>query len=94
MGFGGQFMILFWILVMLEILRERYARDEIIREEYEQKRRDLEPPARGKPPGFRGQASRLGNHHVRTLRHERQRCDAPRQAAAKTERRPGRDRRT
>lgn len=29
----------------LEILRERYARGEIDREEYEQKRRDLEPPA-------------------------------------------------
>jgi uncharacterized membrane protein len=29
----------------LEILRERYARGEINREEYEQKRRDLEPPA-------------------------------------------------
>jgi uncharacterized membrane protein len=27
------------------ILRERYARGEIDREEYEQKRRDLEPPA-------------------------------------------------
>ena len=70
MGFGGPFMILFWILVIvgivilvkwlgdqssagrasrdksaLEILRERYARGEINREEYEQKRRDLEPPA-------------------------------------------------
>ena len=70
MGFGGFFMILFWILVIagvvvlvkwlvdqlsadegsrdkspLEILRERYARSEINREEYEQKRRDLEPPA-------------------------------------------------
>jgi putative membrane protein len=69
MGFGGPFMILFWILVIvgvvvlvkwlldqsstgkgsrdksaLEILRERYARGEINREEYEQKRRDLEPP--------------------------------------------------
>jgi putative membrane protein len=67
MGFGGPFMILFWILVIggvvvlvkwlvdqssagkgargaspLEILRERYARGEINREEYEQKRRDLE----------------------------------------------------
>lgn len=28
----------------LGILRERYARGEINREEYEQKRRDLEPP--------------------------------------------------
>ena len=70
MGFGGLFMILFWIVVIvgvvvlvkwvldqssadkgsrdksaLEILRERYARGEINREEYEQKRRDLEPPA-------------------------------------------------
>lgn len=70
MGFGGLFMILFWILVIvgivvlvkwlvdqsstakglrdkspLDILRERYARGEINREEYEQKRRDLEPPA-------------------------------------------------
>lgn len=70
MGFGGPFMILFWIVVIvgvvvlvkwvldqssadkgsrdksaLEILRERYAHGEINREEYEQKRRDLEPPA-------------------------------------------------
>jgi putative membrane protein len=69
MGYGGPFMILFWILVVvglvvlvkwmldqsstgkgargkspLEILRERYARGEINREEFEQKRRDLEPP--------------------------------------------------
>ena len=29
----------------LEILRERYARGEIDRQEYEQKRRDLEAPA-------------------------------------------------
>ena len=70
MGFGGLFMLLIWILVIvgvvllvkwvvdqssagkgsgnkspLEILRERYARGEINREEFEQKRRDLEPPA-------------------------------------------------
>ncbi|HEX8013342.1 MAG TPA: SHOCT domain-containing protein [Casimicrobiaceae bacterium] len=69
-GFGGVFMILFWVLVIvgivvlvkwmadqshagggsrdksaIEILRERYARGEINREEYEQKKRDLEPPA-------------------------------------------------
>jgi putative membrane protein len=70
MGFGGPFMILFWIAVIagvfvlvkwlvdqssagkgsrdkspLEIVRERYARGEINREQYEQIRRDLEPPA-------------------------------------------------
>lgn len=66
-GFGGIFMILFWVLVIagvvalvrwagagrsdggerrrrtaLDILEERYARGEIGREEFEQKRRDLE----------------------------------------------------
>lgn len=66
-GFGGIFMILFWVLVVagivalvrwagagrpdrgerrmrtaLDILEERYARGEIGREEFEQKRRDLE----------------------------------------------------
>ena len=70
MGYGGPFMILFWILIVvgvvllvkwlagqssadkgasertpLEILGERYARGEIGREEFEQKRRDLEPRA-------------------------------------------------
>jgi putative membrane protein len=70
MGFGGPFMILFWIAVIagvfvlvkwlvdqssagkgsrdkspLEIVRERYARGEINREQYEQIRRDLETPA-------------------------------------------------
>ena len=69
MGFGGPFMIVLWVLVIvgvvvlvkwlvdpssagkgtrdksaLEILRARYARGEINREEYEEKRRDLEPP--------------------------------------------------
>ncbi|HKJ71827.1 MAG TPA: SHOCT domain-containing protein [Gammaproteobacteria bacterium] len=71
-GFGGIFMILFWILVILaiaalvrwlavtgshagggpgsgggrrralEVLEERYARGEIEREEYLQKKEDLE----------------------------------------------------
>jgi putative membrane protein len=39
MGFGWIFVILFWALV---ILKERYARGEIGREQYEQMRRDLE----------------------------------------------------
>jgi putative membrane protein len=65
MGFGGIFMILFWVLIVLgivalvkwlssaggsgrsgksalEILKERYAKGEINREQYEQMRRDLE----------------------------------------------------
>jgi putative membrane protein len=65
MGFGGIFMILFWVLVLLgvvalakwlfsgaagggsgrrplDILKERYARGDITREQYEQMRRDLE----------------------------------------------------
>jgi len=69
MGFGGIFMILFWVVVVvgvvalirwlmqqqgpgerrsrgdgtaLEILRERYARGEIGREDYERMKRDLE----------------------------------------------------
>lgn len=66
MGFGGLWMILFWVLVILgivalirwiwgspgkarddagpsalEVLKARYARGEIDREEYERKRRDL-----------------------------------------------------
>ena len=66
MGFGGIWMLLFWVLVILgiivlirriwvrpgesgadfqptalEILKGRYARGEIDREEYEQMRRDL-----------------------------------------------------
>jgi putative membrane protein len=70
-GFGGIFMILFWILVILaiaalvrwlaapggpsvtgggggqrkraiELLEERYARGEIDREEFQQKKADLE----------------------------------------------------
>ena len=67
MGFGGIFMILFWVVIIvavvmlvkwlaggssrldlpreksaLDILKERYARGEIGKEEYEQKKRDLE----------------------------------------------------
>lgn len=68
MGFGGIFMILFWVVVILgvvalakwifspggaagpssparsalEILKERYARGEIDRDQYQQMRRDLE----------------------------------------------------
>ncbi len=67
MGFGGIFMILFWIVIIaavvmlvkwlaggsaridlpreksaLDILKERYARGEIGKEEFEQKKRDLE----------------------------------------------------
>jgi len=67
MGFGGIFMILFWVVIIavvvvlagwlfggfgqgdksrvksaLDVLKERYARGEIKREEFEQKKRDLE----------------------------------------------------
>lgn len=69
MGFGGPFMLVFWLLVViaivvfvrwltvqasppvsrdkspLEILQDRYARGEIGREEYEEKRRGLERAA-------------------------------------------------
>ncbi len=66
MGFGGIFMILFWIVIIvavvmlvkwlaggssridlpreksaLDILKERYARGEIGKDEFEQKKRDL-----------------------------------------------------
>jgi len=66
MGFGGIFMILFWVVIIvavvmlvkwlaggssridlpreksaLDILKERYARGEIGKEEFEQKKRDL-----------------------------------------------------
>lgn len=66
-GFGGIFMILFWVLIILgivalgrwlysgrvggaggpekaplDIVKERYARGEITRDQYEQMRRDLQ----------------------------------------------------
>ena len=66
MGFGGIFMILFWVVIIvavvmlvkwlaggssridlpreksaLDILKERYARGEIGKDEFEQKKRDL-----------------------------------------------------
>ncbi|GAB4535834.1 MAG: hypothetical protein Fur0020_03430 [Thermodesulfovibrionia bacterium] len=63
-GFGGIFMILFWVLVIvgivylvklivggtkteerredaIEILKKRYARGEISKEEFEEKKKDL-----------------------------------------------------